>query len=260
MKRSRLIPVTMFTLVVNFAYAVGNCVVGLVWQSWWFIAVGVYYAILSVSRFSVLQVRRRARGDRELEQFAKRITGILFVFLSVSLVGIVILSAMDSRGTKFHEIIMITIAVYAFSKVTFAVIGLVKSKKTRSPVTKTLRDISFAETVVSIFSLQRSMLVTFPGLSVGEIRIFNILTGSGVCLLVLLLGINLIGGRYVEMAKSKIVAANEKLADAVVGGYKKIEHAVVGGYAKVEDKFVEAYLTKEGETVEETKARLKDKK
>lgn len=59
------------------------------------------------------------------------------------------------------------------------------------------------------------------------------------------------------MAKSKIVKANEKIADAVVGGYKKIENAVVGGYTKIEDKFVDMYLTRDGETVEEAKERLK---
>jgi len=70
------------------------------------------------------------------------------------------------------------------------------------------------------------------------------------------------------MAKSKIVMANEKIAEAVTGGYKKIEKGVVdgykkieqdvvGGYTKIEDKFIDAYLTKDGETVEEAKARLK---
>jgi hypothetical protein len=74
---------------------------------------------------------------------------------------------------------------------------------------------------------------------------------------VLFSGINLIGGRRVDMAKSKIVETNEKIAETVVSGYKKIERGVVGGYTKIEDKFVEAYLKKEGETVEEAKERLK---
>ena len=58
------------------------------------------------------------------------------------------------------------------------------------------------------------------------------------------------------MAKSKLVKANEKIADAVVGGYKKIEEGVVGAYKKVEDGFVDKFLTHEGETVEDAKKRL----
>lgn len=59
------------------------------------------------------------------------------------------------------------------------------------------------------------------------------------------------------MAKSKLVSANEKITDVVVGTYKKIETGVVKGYTKIEDKFVDEFLTKDGETVEEAKKRLK---
>lgn len=59
------------------------------------------------------------------------------------------------------------------------------------------------------------------------------------------------------MAKSKIVKANEKIAEKVVGTFEKIEEKVVGGYSKIEDAFVDRYLTKDGETVADAKERLK---
>ncbi|MGN0668152.1 MAG: hypothetical protein ACI4JU_02935 [Angelakisella sp.] len=59
------------------------------------------------------------------------------------------------------------------------------------------------------------------------------------------------------MAKSKIVKANEKVAEKVVGAFEKIEETVVGGYTKIEDAFVDRYLTKEGESVSDAKQRLK---
>ena len=55
---------------------------------------------------------------------------------------------------------------------------------------------------------------------------------------------------------SKIVDANKKIEDAVVGGYKKVEEAVVGGYQKIEDRFVDTFLKKEGETTKEAKERI----
>ena len=69
------------------------------------------------------------------------------------------------------------------------------------------------------------------------------------------------------MARSKLVKANEKIAESVVDGYKKIEKNVVGGYKKMEegvvtgfnkmtDKFVDQFLTKDGESVEDAKKRL----
>ncbi|EEG29580.1 hypothetical protein CLOSTMETH_02851 [[Clostridium] methylpentosum DSM 5476] len=62
-----------------------------------------------------------------------------------------------------------------------------------------------------------------------------------------------------NMAKSKLVKANEKIAEKVVGTFGKIENTVVSGYTKIEDAFVDRYLTKEGETIEEAKERLKRK-
>ena len=58
------------------------------------------------------------------------------------------------------------------------------------------------------------------------------------------------------MAKSKLVEANEKIAEKVVGGYKKIEDGVVDGFTRISDGFVDRFLTKDGETVEEAKERL----
>lgn len=58
------------------------------------------------------------------------------------------------------------------------------------------------------------------------------------------------------MAKSKLVKANDKIAEGVVGGYKKIEEGVTQRFDKIADKFVDNFLTKEGESVEEARERL----
>lgn len=256
------------SLSFNFVYAIANCIIGFLSRSWWFITVGAYYAVLATTRFSVLKIKRKADGNYDTELFARKITGILLIVMSFCIVGVNILSAIKERGTVFHEIFMIIIATYTFAKITMAIIGMVKAKNSASPVKKTLRNIALSDASVSIYSMQRSMLVSFPGMVAKDIKLLNILTGSAVWIVVMFLGINLIGGKKVNMAKSKIVKANEKIAKAVtsgykkiengvVGGYKKIEQGVVDGYTKLEDKFVNAYLTKDGETVEEAKARLK---
>ncbi len=41
------------------------------------------------------------------------------------------------------------------------------------------------------------------------------------------------------MAKSKLVKANEKIAEGVTTGFKKMSDGVVEGYTKIEDKFVD---------------------
>ena len=271
MKSVRLIKDPRIRLALNLTYAVGNVALGIATLSWWFTAIGAYYSVLSATRFFVFKAKRSCEDNYTSETVVRRRAGILLTVLSICIIGINILSAIKDRGRQNHTIIMITIALYTFTKITVAIVQLIRAKKDSSPILKTLRNRSFADACVSMYSLQRSMLVSFPGMESADIQLLNIFTGSMVWITVFLLGINLIGGKHIEMAKSKIAKASEKVASSVtdgykkieggvVGGYKKIEQGVVRGYTKLEDKFVEAYLTNEGETVEEAKKRLKNNK
>jgi len=154
--------------------------------------------------------------------------------------------------------------------VSVAIVNLFKARRADAPAMRALRSITFADALTAIYTLQRSMLVTFPGMQQGEIVIFNLATGTAVCLLVLVLGLELMGGKTIMTVKDKIAKANEKIAETVTGGYKKVEETVVEGYKKVEDAVTEGYrkvedkmvdtlFAKEGESTEQAKERLKGK-
>ena len=76
-------------------------------------------------------------------------------------------------------------------------------KKVISHTTNTLINISFVDALVSIVSLQRSMLVSFDGMTATEIRIMNVATGSAVCIIVFLLGLNLVRNKKILFSKLK---------------------------------------------------------
>lgn len=208
MRSERIVISTKASLICNLAFAVYHWALGLLSYSWWYLSLGSYFIILSVLRFSALQIKRKAASDLKLEQFTKRFSGILFLFLSVILAGTVWLSLVADRGIPYHEIAMITIALYTFTKITLAIINLYKARAADSPVIKTLRNISFADAVVSVFSLQRSMLVSFPGMAAADIRLMNCLTGIAVCLTVFILGINLIRERRCPHGKIETRKSN----------------------------------------------------
>ena len=180
------------SLLFNLAYGIYHGALGLWSRSWWLITLGVYYILLSVTRFGVLLVGRKVRQKPSDGVFACRFTGALFLALSVVLAGMVILSTVKDRGVVFHEIVMITMALYTFTKITLAIISLVKARRNQPVTTVTLRHISFADALVSVLSLQRSMLVSFPGMTEPDVRLFNALTGAAVCVAVFLLGLHLI--------------------------------------------------------------------
>jgi len=185
MRMDRTLKLALVSLLFNMVYSAYHIIFGITTRSWWFFTIGIYYAILSIVRFVVLRYKVG-------KHFVIRFTGIMLMVLSLSLVGTVILAFVKDRGTEFHLIIMLAVAVYAFTKITLATIKWIKARKSKSVKLITLRNISFADAFVSIFSLQRSMLVSFEGMSEIEIRIMNVATGSAVYIIVFLLGLNLV--------------------------------------------------------------------
>ena len=181
----RTLKFALASLVFNMAFATYHLIMGLVTSSWWLLTLGSYYLVLSIVRFVVL---RSKSGERFIAKF----TGWMLIVLSIPLAGTVILSVVRDRGHELHMIIMIAMAAYAFTKITLATIKLIKSRRSNSATLITLRNISFADAFVSIFALQRSMLVSFEGMTESEIVIMNATLGSAACVTVFLLGINLI--------------------------------------------------------------------
>ena len=167
MRMHRTLKLALVSLLFNMVYSAYHIIFGITTHSWWLFTIGIYYAILSIVRFVVL---RHKVGKR----FVIRFTGIMMMVLSLPLIGTVILAFVKDRGTEFHLIVMLAIAVYAFTKITLATIKWIKARKSKSVKLITLRNISFADAFVSIFSLQRSMLVSFEGMTETEIRIMNI--------------------------------------------------------------------------------------
>ena len=188
-KNNKLIKIAILSSAIDTVYAVGNLFVGITENSWWFTMTGVYYLILSATRFTVLIVNKTKQA-----YFTPKFTGCMLMSTALPLLGIALLCSVRDAGSKFHEIIMITIALYAFSRITLAIINLIKFRKHKSAVEVSLRSISLATAFVSIASLQRSMLVSFGSMSTDEIRLFNVMTSIGVCILVFLIGLLLFRG------------------------------------------------------------------
>ena len=67
------------------------------------------------------------------------------------------------------------------------------------------------------------------------------------------------GVKTYEAIEHGVVDAYQKIEKGVVSGYKKVEAGTVSGFRKVSDKFIEKFFSREGETVEETRERLRRK-
>ena len=60
-----------------------------------------------------------------------------------------------------------------------------------------------------------------------------------------------------KAVEETVVNTYQKIEDGVVGGYKKVEGGAVDGFRKVSDFFIRTFFSRKGETVEETRKRLR---
>lgn len=194
----RTILTTMPSFIINVAYTVYNGVIGIVNQSSWFITMAVYYSLLGVMRYHAVNAGRKISRMKNQKLIRKKelavikTDGLLLLLLNLALSGVVLLTIAKGRAKAYSEIMAISIAAYTFYKTTMAVINMVKVRKMQSPILITIRNIGVADALVSMLTLQTTMLASFQNTSHLDVNRMNALTGMAVCILIALLGISMI--------------------------------------------------------------------
>ena len=198
----RIILSTMPTFIINVAYTVYNGVLGVMHQSEWFITMAVYYSLLGIMRYHAVHTGRiiSRMEDQSLikkkELSVIKTEGILLLLLNLALSGVVLLTIVQDTAKRYSEIMVITIAAYTFYKIITSVINMIKVRKLQSPILITIRNISVADALVSVLTLQMAMLASFQGRSTLNINQMNAMTGMAACILISLLGISMIYYSY----------------------------------------------------------------
>lgn len=96
---------------------------------------------------------------KELKKY--RFCGIIFLLMNIYLAIILFFMVYWGRTFIHSEITAITMAVYTFSSLTFAIINVIKYKKYNSPVYSASKIISLASASVSILTLESTLLTVF---------------------------------------------------------------------------------------------------
>ena len=126
--RKQIFQVALLSFIVNSLYALGNFALGIWSKSYWFLTMGAYNLILAIMRVSiVLSNKKNEKNISEI--FIQRFIGVMIILLGCILCGSVYLSINFDVSHKFHEIIMITIATYTFTKITLAIINYERNKQ-----------------------------------------------------------------------------------------------------------------------------------
>ena len=151
------------SLIWNATYALFQLWLGYVHHTFWFFSLGAYYICLGVMRFFLLRHTRRyaLREQMKRELIRYRACGWIFLLMNLALALIIFFMVYWNRTFQHHMITAIAMAAYTFTALTSAIISVVKYRKYQSPVFSASKAISFASALVSMLTLESTMLTTF---------------------------------------------------------------------------------------------------
>ena len=151
------------SLAWNALYGIFQLWLGFYHHTFWFCSLGAYYICLAIMRFFLVRhTRRYAPGENmqtELKRY--RACGIVFLVMNLALALIVFFMVYWNRTFEHHMITAITMAAYTFTALTAAIINVITYRKYNSPVYSASKAISFAAALVSMLTLESTMLTTF---------------------------------------------------------------------------------------------------
>lgn len=195
--------VSLYTaLAINLAYSAFKLVSGIIYSSFFVIAVAGYYILLSLIRFLLLRFMRAGRQDLIAQYRRYRLTAILMMLINLTLSVFVLYMIVKNDSAAYSDIYVITSAVYTFYTLAMSVVDMARYRKYQSPVMSAAKAVRFAQALVSLLSLEASMLVTF-GEDEAFRRLMLALTGAGVCVIVLSVSVYMIVRSTKEIKRIK---------------------------------------------------------
>ena len=194
----------------NTLYGVFQLWLGFYHHTFWFYSLGAYYICLGVMRFFLARhTTRYAPGERMQAELKKyRACGIVFLVMNLALALIIFFMVYFNRTFEHHMITAIAMAAYAFTALTAAIVNVIKYRKYNSPVYSASKAISLAAALVSMLTLESTMLTTFGEgtMTATEQKIMLGATGGVISVLIVAMAIYMIvlGTKKLEQLKSEV--------------------------------------------------------
>ena len=147
----------------NALYGIFQLWLGFYHHTFWFYSLGAYYICLAIMRFFLARhTTRYAPGERMQTELKKyRACGIVFLVMNLALALIIFFMVYWNRTFQHHMITAIAMAAYTFTALTAAIVNVIKYRKYNSPVYSASKAISLAAALVSMLTLESTMLTTF---------------------------------------------------------------------------------------------------
>ncbi len=153
------------SFLTSLAFAFYNGALGIIHSSILYGSFAAYYILLIVLRLFILQAQlfSTLKNKPYIQEKAYYISFVLLLLFTLAMVPPVVMLALNKREYNLGLIPAIVYATYTTYSVTMAVINLKKSKKTDNLLTKQLRLINFIYALMSVLTLQNTLILAVGG-------------------------------------------------------------------------------------------------
>lgn len=199
-KEDRVMFFLIFTMIGNIFIAVVKFVLSLTLPSLWFFINAIFMIILSFARFFSIRDYSKTKFINDKEKI-KNIgyknylnNGILLIVLGIMYFFVNVYIYYKGTNTTMHEYLTYLVALVAFWSIGSAIYGMIKYKRNHTPILKAVKLTNFANALTSIMLTQIVLLDTYANTDVYNSNLMNGLTGMGIGIIIIILGLYMIVG------------------------------------------------------------------
>lgn len=174
-KRFKLI----MNILIPFGFSIYNGVLGFYFNIIWNQAIFFYYLLLLVIRFSLTLALNKKDGFKKVIHI---ITFIVMIVLNICLIAPAVLMLKNEKPVNVDMIFAIAMAAYTTYSISKSIYEMRKYKNDDNILVKDLKLVGLINAIVSILTLQNTLIVVNGGMEYGMIILSTV---STFCLLIL---------------------------------------------------------------------------
>lgn len=188
----KTITAALGSLAVTALFALYNGFLGVSHASLWHGSICVYYLVLVILRTTVIAAGKKARRKAEPNRALVKVyiaSAALLLFLNVCLIVPVSLMVVRQKPVDMTLIPAITMAAYTTYNVVMSSVNLKRRKRSSDRLVRLLRTINFIDALVSVLSLQNTLIMVNMKGDGSEMLTFSAITSAAIMLAVLALSV-----------------------------------------------------------------------
>ena len=188
----KTITAALGSLAVTALFALYNGFLGVSHASLWHGSICVYYLVLVILRTTVIAAGKKAGRKAEPNRALAKVyiaSAVLLLFLNVCLIVPVSLMVVRQKPVDMTLIPAITMAAYTTYKVVMSSVNLKRRKRSSDRLVRLLRTINFIDALVSVLSLQNTLIMVNMKGDGSEMLTLSAITSAAIMLAVLALSV-----------------------------------------------------------------------